>query len=65
LSPKVLDRIEGDATVWESGPLESLARDGQLHAYHHHGFWQAMDTLRDKKHLEELWARGDAPWKVW
>ena len=65
LSPRVLDRIEGDATVWESGPLESLARDGELHAYHHHGFWQAMDTLRDKKHLEELWARGDAPWKVW
>lgn len=65
LSPKVLDRIEGDATVWESEPLESLAREGQLHAYHHTGFWQAMDTLRDKKHLEELWARGDAPWKVW
>lgn len=65
LSPRVLDRIAGDATVWENEPLESLAREGQLHAYHHHGFWQAMDTLRDKKHLEELWAKGDAPWKVW
>ena len=65
LSPKVLDRIEGDATVWEQAPLESLARDGQLAAYRHDGFWQPMDTLRDKRHLEELWASGKAAWKVW
>jgi len=65
LSPRVLDRIEGDATVWENEPLERLAREGELRAYQHGGFWQAMDTLRDKKHLEELWAGGTAPWKVW
>lgn len=65
LSPAVLERIAGDATSWEAEPLESLARDGELVAYRHHGFWQAMDTLRDKNHLEELWASGDAPWKVW
>lgn len=65
LSPKVLDYIEGDDTVWERGPMEGLARDGELYAYHHDGFWQAMDTLRDKRHLEELWASGHAPWKVW
>jgi len=65
LSPRVLDRIEGDATVWENEPLERLAREGELRAYQHGGFWQAMDTLRDKKHLEALWAGGAAPWKVW
>ena len=65
LSPKVLDRIEGDATLWEKQPLESLARDGQLSVYKHEGFWQPMDTLRDKTHLESLWAQGQAPWKVW
>jgi glucose-1-phosphate cytidylyltransferase len=64
LSPKVLDYIEGDQTSWEEEPLRGLARDGQLSAWHHRGFWQPMDTLRDKRHLEELWARG-APWKVW
>jgi len=65
LSPQVLDLIEGDQTVWERGPLETLAERGQLAAYQHDGFWQPMDTLRDKTHLEELWASGTAPWKVW
>ena len=65
LSPAVIDLIQDDSTIWEKEPLESLARDGQLAAYHHHGFWQPMDTLRDKTHLEELWATGEAPWKVW
>jgi len=65
LSPAVMDLIEGDRTSWESGPLEELARQGQLMAYDHDGFWQPMDTLRDKNHLEELWARGNAPWKTW
>lgn len=64
-SPKVLDLIEGDATIWERTPLETLARQNQLSAYLHNGFWQPMDTLRDKLHLEELWASGQAPWKVW
>lgn len=64
-SPKVLDLIEGDATIWERKPLETLARQNQLSAYLHRGFWQPMDTLRDKLHLEELWASGQAPWKVW
>ena len=65
LSPQVLHLIEGDHTVWEREPLESLAESGQLAAYQHTGFWQPMDTLRDKTHLEELWANGNAPWKVW
>jgi glucose-1-phosphate cytidylyltransferase len=65
LEPSVLDLIEGDHTVWEQEPLSSLARDGQLTAYKHHGFWQPMDTLRDRQHLEDLWASGRAPWKVW
>jgi glucose-1-phosphate cytidylyltransferase len=65
LSPAVIDLIEGDATVWERAPLERLARQGQLAAYPHPGFWQPMDTLRDKVLLEELWASGVAPWKSW
>ena len=65
LSPKVIDLIGGDATVWEREPMESLAHDGQLSAYLHSGFWHAMDTLRDRNHLEELWQSGKAPWKVW
>jgi|SRR5450631_526866 glucose-1-phosphate cytidylyltransferase len=65
LSPNVFDLIEGDSTVWERGPMEKLAMDGQLVAYKHHGFWQPMDTLRDKHQLEELWASGKAPWCVW
>jgi len=65
LSPKVFDYIEGDDTVWERGPLERLARERQLSAFVHEGFWQPMDTLRDKNLLESLWQSGHAPWKVW
>ena len=65
LSPKVLDLIDDDGTVWEKEPLKQLAQGGGLSAYLHHGFWQPMDTLRDRTHLEELWASGRAPWKVW
>ncbi len=65
LSPKVLDLIKGDATVWEHEPLEALARQQQLAAYQHDGFWQPMDTLREKRLLEELWASGRAEWKRW
>ena len=65
LSPKVLDHIADDATVWEREPMESIAKAGQMTAYLHDGFWQPMDTLRDKMLLEELWATGKAPWKVW
>jgi glucose-1-phosphate cytidylyltransferase len=65
LSPKVLDYIEGDATQWERQPMERLARERQLSAYMHNGFWEPMDTLRDKRHLEELWQSGQAPWKRW
>lgn len=64
LSPQVLNYISGDQSSWESDPLESLAKDGHLMAYRHHGFWQAMDTLRDKNHLEELWQQGRAPWAL-
>jgi len=65
LEPGVFDYIEGDDTQWELEPLEHLAKDGQLAAYRHSGFWQCMDTLRDKKLLERLWESGEAPWKVW
>lgn len=65
LNHSVLDRIGGDATSWEAEPLASLAADGELMSYRHRGFWQPMDTLRDRQHLEDLWARGAAPWKVW
>jgi len=65
LSPAVLDLLDGDDCVWELAPLETLAESGELAAYQHHGFWQAMDTLRDKTHLEELWQSGRAPWRVW
>ncbi|MQP64906.1 glucose-1-phosphate cytidylyltransferase [Niveispirillum sp. SYP-B3756] len=65
LSPKVIDRISGDETIWEQEPLEGLAADGQLAAYLHTGFWQPMDTLRDKKYLESLWQANAAPWKTW
>jgi len=65
LDPKVLDLIKDDDTVWEQEPLELLAKDNQLKAYCHEGFWQCMDTLRDKKLLEELWESGNAPWQVW
>jgi glucose-1-phosphate cytidylyltransferase len=65
LEPGVLDYIEGDATLFEQEPLERLAEDGQLRAYRHAGFWQPMDTLRDKRLLEELWTGGRAPWQLW
>ena len=65
LSPKCLDLIENDKTVWEQGPLTQLTQMGELMAYEHSGFWQPMDTLRDKNYLEELWASGKAPWKKW
>lgn len=65
LSTKVLDYIEGDQTSWEKEPLERLAREGQLAAYRHGGFWKPMDTQRDKTQLEELWHSGKAPWKIW
>jgi glucose-1-phosphate cytidylyltransferase len=65
LSPKALDYIDGDTTVWERDSLERLASAGQLAAYRHTGFWQPMDTLRDKVHLDELWNAGSPPWKVW
>jgi glucose-1-phosphate cytidylyltransferase len=65
LEPSVLDRIPGDGTSWEADVLPQLAADGQLSAYRHPGFWQPMDTLRDRSRLEELWANGQAPWKLW
>jgi glucose-1-phosphate cytidylyltransferase len=65
LSPKVLGYLGGDDTVWEQAPLQKLAEDGELMAFEHQGFWQPMDTLRDKHLLEELWASGNAPWKKW
>ena len=65
LEPKVFDYLEDDSTVWERTPLERLAKDGQLSAYKHTGFWQPLDTLRDKNYLEKLWASGKAPWKIW
>ena len=65
LSPRAIDYIEGDATPWEVGPLERLALDRQMKAFIHTGFWQPMDTLRDKTYLESLWDSGRAPWKVW
>lgn len=63
--PSVIDRIAGDATVWEQEPLRGLAADGQLSAWRHRGFWQPMDTLRDKQYLEQLWSSGSPPWRVW
>jgi len=65
LSPRALDYIEGDDTLWEQEPLQRLAAEGELMAWQHPGFWQPMDTLRDKTYLEELWASGKAPWKTW
>lgn len=65
LSTKVLDYIDNDLTVWEREPLERLAKENRMGAYQHNDFWYAMDTLRDKNHLEELWAQGNAPWKLW
>lgn len=65
LEPQIFDYIEGDETIWEKEPLENLAKDGQLMAYKHTGFWKPMDTLRDKRELELLWQSGNPPWKIW
>jgi glucose-1-phosphate cytidylyltransferase len=65
LDPSVLDLIVGDQSSWESTPLMQLAAQGELQAYQHQGFWQALDTLRDKTYLENLWTKGNPPWKVW
>ncbi len=65
LSPRAIDLIDGDETIWEGEPMERLARQGELSAYVHEGFWQPMDTLRDKNQLESLWQTGRAPWKLW
>ena len=65
LDPKVIDYIEGDSTVFEKAPLENLSKDGELMAFKHDGFWQCMDTLRDKEMLEKMWMNGEAPWKRW
>lgn len=65
LNPKVVEYIKEDSTIWEKEPMEKLASQGQMQAFVHEGFWQPMDTLRDKKHLEELWNAGKAPWKLW
>jgi glucose-1-phosphate cytidylyltransferase len=65
LEPSVFDEIDDDSTIWEKTPLESLAKQGQLSIYKHHGFWRPMDTLRDKQELENLWHIGKAPWKMW
>ncbi len=65
IEPAALDRVEGDAIIWEREPLERLAQDGELAAYRHDGFWQNMDTLRDRNLLEELWRSGSPPWKIW
>ena len=65
LDPEVINYIDGDNSIWEQTPLKKLAKEGELSAYHHEGFWQPMDTLRDKNTLEELWDSKDAPWKCW
>jgi glucose-1-phosphate cytidylyltransferase len=65
LEPQVIDYIKGDDTPWESYPIEMIAKEGRVRAFKHHGFWEAMDTLRDRRKLEELWASGNAPWKKW
>lgn len=65
LSPEVIDLIEGDSTIWEREPMEALAAGNEMVAFHHRGFWHAMDTLRDKRQLEDMWASGNAPWKAY
>ena len=65
LEPKIFNYIDDDSTVFEQKPLRSVASEGQLMAYQHDGFWQCMDTMRDKEKLEKMWASGNAPWKVW
>lgn len=65
LEPSIFDYIEGDKTIWERGPMEKLAEEGEMAAFKHEGFWQPMDTMRDKQKLEELWDTASAPWKIW
>jgi glucose-1-phosphate cytidylyltransferase len=65
LSPDVARYLHGDETVWEQEPMSSLAQEGELSCFRHDGFWQAMDTLRDRHHLEELWTSGSPPWRTW
>lgn len=65
LQPEIIKYIEGDQSIWEREPMETLAADGQLMAYQHTEFWQCMDTLRDVQFLENLWKNGNAPWKIW
>ncbi len=65
VEPKVLDLVDDDTTIWEQKPLKTLASENQLNAFYHRGFWQPMDTLRDKRELEKHWASGQAPWKAW
>ena len=65
LEPSVFDYLGDNSTIWEEEPVEKLTRDGQLSTYKHSGFWQSLDTLRDKNKLEELWSKGNAPWKIW
>ena len=65
LEPGVMEYIDGDATVWEREPLQKLARDGMLSVYRHYSFWQNMDTLRDKRVLEQMWAMPNPPWRAW
>ena len=65
LEPSVIDLISGDSCIWEQEPLKKLSRDGELNAFKHNGFWQPMDTLRDKSNLERLWSTGQPPWKLW
>ena len=65
LEPEVFDYIEGDHTVWEAAPLESLCQAGELAAYKHYGFWMCLDTLRDKRQIEKLWDSGHPPWRIW
>ena len=65
LEPEVIEKIEGDSTIWEEAPLNQLAKEGQLNAYFHRGFWRPMDTLRDKMYLNDLWDKRKAPWKIW
>lgn len=65
LSPSIESKLESDQTIWERDPLRNLAQEGELEAFHHDGFWQPMDTLRDKNYLSDLWDQGEAPWKLW
>ena len=65
MEPETIEYIEDDTTVWEAGPMEKLAKEGRLAAYRHYGYWQNMDSLRDKNVLEELWQSGNPPWKIW